>query len=70
MKNFIKRIEMAARGFCAADYALFKIYMVAVGVLLGAYFAEFFLAHIVWVWVVAILAGVYVCGRLIWLACR
>ncbi len=70
MKSLIKRIEAAAQRFCAVDYALFKLYLAAVGVLLGAYFAPFFVAHICWVWVVAVVAGVYICSRLIYLACK
>ncbi len=70
MKKLIKRVEEAAQRFRAADFALFKIYLAAVGVLLGAYFAPFFIANILWVWAVAVVAGVYICARLIWLACK
>ncbi len=61
----MKKILKAAQGFNTCDFALFKIYLCAVGVLLGAYLYEFFLSHIIYVWAVAILCGCYVCTRLV-----
>lgn len=55
-KSVVAKLLDAARRFSAFDFAAFKICLLAFGVLLGAYFSEFFLAHIVYVWVLAIIA--------------
>lgn len=47
------------------DFALFKIYIFAVGILVGAYFAPFWLTHISVVWVVAAASCVVVLTQLI-----
>ncbi len=59
MKRFINKVMGAASQFKELDFALFKIYMVAIGILLGSYFAPFWIEHIIIIWTVAILAGVY-----------
>ncbi len=64
MKKFIDQILRAANQFKAVDYAIFKIYLVAVGTLLGSYFAQFWLSHITIVWVVTCLSAIYVIYRL------
>ncbi len=64
MKRFIENMQRAANGFTVVDYAFFKIYILFVGVLLGAYFASFWIAYINIAWIVAILAGVFTVSRL------
>ena len=60
MSNFIKNMTDAARKFTAVDFAIFKIYLVAVGVLIALYFSDFFLRYITIVWIVAVVALVYI----------
>lgn len=56
MENLIKRLVNAAHQFSAVDFAVFKICLVAIGVLLGAYFSAFFLRYIPVVWFIAVIA--------------
>ncbi len=53
MSNAIKNLVNTARRFTAADFAVFKICLLAVGILLGAYFSAFFLKYITVVWIAA-----------------
>ncbi len=55
MSNVIKNLVNAARHFTATDFAVFKICLLTIGILLGAYFSTFFLNYITIVWVVAVL---------------
>ncbi len=64
MMNFIKEMQRAANKFSVLDFALFKIYLVAVGVLLGGYFATFWLEWITLVWIVAVVCGAITVARL------
>ena len=43
MSAIIQRLLKAARKYTVIDYVLFKITLVSFGILLGAYFARFFL---------------------------
>lgn len=54
MKKLINHLMRAVRYYTAADFAVFKIYLISVGILLGAYFSSFFLAYINVIWVIAI----------------
>lgn len=53
MKKFISNLVDAARRFTGLDFAIFKLYLIAVGILLGAYFSDFFLNYISVVWIIA-----------------
>lgn len=65
MKKFIETMLRAANQFKAFDFAIFKIYLVSVGILLGAYFAQFWLNNIIIIWVIAILSAVITITQLI-----
>ncbi len=65
MKKFLEKIHRSANQFSMVDFALFKIYIFAVGILVGAYFAPFWLTHISVVWVVAAASCVVVLTQLI-----
>ena len=65
MANFIKNMTNAARKFTTVDFAVFKIYLVAVGILLGLYFSDFFIRYITIVWVVAVVALIFILFKLI-----
>lgn len=58
MSNIIQNLVNAAHRFTAVDFAIFKICLIAIGILLGAYFSPFFLCCIPVVWIIAILAWV------------
>lgn len=53
MKNLISRMIGAAHHFTGFDFAVFKISLLSIGILLGTYFASFFHAWIIPVWVIA-----------------
>lgn len=42
------------------SWGMLKIYLLTVGILLGAYFSGFFLSIIAVIWAIAIISGVYV----------
>ncbi len=69
MCNLIKNAMNAVRKFTVVDFAIFKIYLVLVGILFGAYFSTFFLKHIFIVWVVAVIALIIVLVQLIRYGC-
>lgn len=50
MKNLIDRLMDAARKYNVWDFGLFKITLCSLGILLGAYFATFFLKYIALIW--------------------
>ena len=60
MCNFINMLMNAMRKFTVVDFGIFKIYLVAVGVLLGTYFSTFFVKHISVVWTVAVVTLIIV----------
>jgi hypothetical protein len=58
MKNLISRMLGAARHFTGFDFAVFKICLLCTGLLLGSYFAPFFHAWIIPVWILAAISAV------------
>jgi putative Mn2+ efflux pump MntP len=60
MKKLINRLLNAAKKYNAWDYALFKITLCSFGVLLGTYFSQFFLKYMPIVWVIFIIAYVWI----------
>jgi small multidrug resistance family-3 protein len=54
MKNLISRLLHAAHHFTGFDFAVLKISLIFIGILLGAYFSNFFQTWIVVVWIIAI----------------
>lgn len=60
MKKLILRLLEAARHYTAVDFGIFKICLLSVGILLGTYWAKFFLKYRSIVWIIAILALVIV----------
>lgn len=63
MSVFIHRALKAARKYTVMDYACLKITLLAFGILLGAYFAKFFLSHTFFLWVVFILSFLLILYR-------
>lgn len=56
MNNFIKNLLNAARRFTATDFAVFKICLLSIGILLGSYFSCFFQNYVSVLWIVAVIA--------------
>ena len=69
MGNFIKNALHAVRQFTVVDFGVFKIYLVCVGILFGAYFSTFFLQYIAVVWGIAIITLIILLIRLIRYSC-
>lgn len=63
MSAFIKRLLKAARKYTVMDYAFLKITLVSFGILLGAYFSQFFLNHTSFLWVIFILSYLWIMYR-------
>lgn len=60
MRTLINNLMDAAKKYTFWDYAFFKTCLIAVGIILGAYFSQFFLKYISIVWIIAIAAYVWV----------
>lgn len=58
MGNLIKNLIESAHHFTGADFAVFKICLLAIGILLGSYFSSFFLQYSVIIWIVAVITFV------------
>lgn len=69
MCNPLKNLMNSVRKFTVVDFGIFKTYLVAVGVLLGAYFSAFFLKHICIVWTVAVVSLIFMLIQLIRYGC-
>jgi uncharacterized membrane protein AbrB (regulator of aidB expression) len=52
MRNFINNMLQRTHCYNLWDFGVLKIALAAVGILLGAYFSKFFLANIVYVWII------------------
>lgn len=59
MSQLINRALRAAKRYTLWDYACFKITLVSLGILIGAYFAEFFLSHTLFLWIIFLVS--YIC---------
>lgn len=65
MMEFIEKLMEAVRRFGVFDFAVFKLSMLFVGILLGAYFSTFFMTWSGIVWVVAAVLLVTLVVRLV-----
>ena len=59
MSQLINRALRAAKKYTLWDYACFKITLVSLGILIGAYFAESFLSHTLLLWIIFLVS--YLC---------
>ena len=59
--KFLDKLMQGARMYSVFDFGMLKLALVFAGILIGAYFANFFVEYIVVVW---ILAG-FCCGWII-----
>jgi len=60
---FIERVLSSIGRYTAWDFAFLKITLVSLGILLGTYFADFFLNYTVLLWVIFL-------GSYIWIMYR
>jgi small multidrug resistance family-3 protein len=63
MNTLIQRVLKAAGKYTVMDYAGLKIALLSLGILLGAYFSNFFLNHTAFLWVVFIVSYVWIMYR-------
>ena len=63
MRAFIERALKAARKYTVMDYGFLKITLLSFGILLGAYFAQFFLNYTSFLWVVFIFSFLWIMYR-------
>lgn len=63
MNEFIQRLMKAARKLTVTDFACLKICLLSLGILLGAYFAQFFLSHTFFLWVIFIASYIWIMYR-------
>jgi len=63
MSEFIQRVLKAARKYTVMDYGCLKITLLSFGILLGAYFAQFFLSYTSFLWVVFIVSSLWIMYR-------
>ncbi len=56
MEKFINKAINAGRSYSILDFALLKTSLISFGILLGAYFSQFFIGYISVVWIVFIVA--------------
>lgn len=65
MKDFINSITNAARKFNPLDYAIFKICMISVGIIIGTYLSSFIINYISIIWVVVLITCIYIMFQLL-----
>lgn len=65
MANVIKKLIASAHHFTGADFAVFKICLIFIGILLGSYFRDFFMQFTLIVWVVAVISLVWLINQTI-----
>lgn len=54
MKKIIDSLMNSAKKYTVFDFAVLKITLVFLGIILGAYFSKFFLSYILIIWVIFI----------------
>jgi len=60
MKRFIDRALNAAKLYNVWDYGWLKVTLISFGIIVGAYFAPFFVQFIVIVWAVFVLSYLWI----------
>lgn len=51
MRKLIKRALNSAKEYSVLDFGILKVSLICLGILLGAYFSDFFLSRILFVWI-------------------
>ncbi len=60
MKSFIYGMLTKAQKFNLLDFAFFKTTLIFLGILLGAYFSDFFRENIIIVWLIFLVSYGYI----------
>ena len=60
MRRFIESAMRATKKYTVFDFGILKITLVSFGILLGAYFSEFFLRHTVTLWIVFLVTYIFI----------
>jgi hypothetical protein len=63
MGTILERLLKAARKYTIMDFACLKITLLSFGILLGAYFANFFLSHSALFWVIFVVSFFWIMYR-------
>ncbi|PKM89223.1 MAG: hypothetical protein CVU87_05775 [Firmicutes bacterium HGW-Firmicutes-12] len=63
MKAFIDRVLGATGKYTAWDFAFLKISLLSLGIIFGAYFANFFLSYTSFLWIVFIVSYLWIMYR-------
>jgi small multidrug resistance family-3 protein len=65
MRDFIEKAMNATRKYTVLDFAVLKLCLMSIGVLLGLNYRKLFKRHIHVVWGVAIVSYLWTMGRLV-----
>jgi len=60
LKKLINRALDSTKNYNVFDFGILKITLISAGILLGAYFSEFFLSNIALVWIIFIISYVII----------
>jgi len=60
VREFISSVMKGTKKYTTSDFALLKLCLVALGILLGVYFTGFFGKNILPVWIVAIISYIWI----------
>jgi len=60
MKGFINKALKVAASYNAWDWGWLKVTLIAFGILVGTYFAQFFMQYIVIVWIIFVLSYIWI----------
>ncbi len=60
MKKLISKVLNATKNYNVWDFGWLKVTLCALGIILGAYFSQFFLRHMTIVWIVFIVGYVWI----------
>jgi len=63
MDGFIKSTLNAARNYTIFDFTCLKITLLSLGILAGAYFSDFFIAHVSVLWTIFIVSYIFIIYR-------
>ncbi|MCG8401922.1 MAG: hypothetical protein MJA84_10015 [Firmicutes bacterium] len=63
MRAFINKVLGAAGKYTVWDFTFLKITLLSLGIILGAYYGDFFLRYIFFLWVVFIVSYLWIMYR-------
>ena len=63
MKRWINRALRSARNYSLMDFGFLKLTLISLGILVGAYWSEYFLRHTLFLWCVFLGSYLYILYR-------